>query len=193
MGYLKLWARHLDQTINKKSFWWPPTPPNPSLPLWMNPITPLDPGPTVSAWQLGACAASLLSIVSNASEQPAAQSWTRTENNVVSRGSERSCHRNRASELDSELVNVFDLGPSNSSDFPALSSSLPAMASSGWGAVIQWQPADSRESCTAATAFDYERFRAVRGIWKIIYCNRNFNAGRLSCVFIITIIIIIVI
>lgn len=45
--------------------------------------------------------------MSHASELPGAQTWTRTENNVVSRGGERSGHRKRASGLVFEFVKLF--------------------------------------------------------------------------------------
>ncbi len=47
-------------------------------------------------------------VESNASEQPGAQTWTRTENNGVSRRSERPGHRHRDPGLGFEFVNVLN-------------------------------------------------------------------------------------
>ena len=86
------------------------TPPPTLTPSLLNPISPLDTCPIVSAWQLDACAAATglnNEVEPNVCEQPGAQTWTRTENNGVSRRSERSRHRDREPGPGFEFVNDF--------------------------------------------------------------------------------------
>lgn len=49
-------------------------------------------------------------VESDTSVQPGAQSWTRSENNVVSPRSELSGHQNRARGRALEFINVFNRG-----------------------------------------------------------------------------------
>lgn len=162
------------------------------------PPHPFDTCPIASAWQLGACAGDTLfsnEVATNASEQPGARTWTRTDNNGVvpaklsapstegefgdvrsslwkkeKKKKERKEEFSRVLTNSSGAVRVFPLLPSGSRWV------IGSGAARGAPRSGQWQPADSRESC-ASTGRASNKWR---GIWEAIssgWDETNFIAG----------------